>query len=58
MAQQEIIPDDVKQAIKETLLDGLKEDVRLEVYTKQGRTTSLTMRPLPWSRRLRDYPTS
>jgi thioredoxin reductase (NADPH) len=36
MAQQEIIPDDVKQAIKETLLDGLKENVHLEVYTKAG----------------------
>ncbi len=36
MAQQEIIPDDVKQAIKETLLDGLKEEVHLEVYTKAG----------------------
>lgn len=36
MAQQEIIPDDVKQAIKETLLDGLKEDVAIEVYTKPG----------------------
>ncbi len=36
MAEQELIPDDVKQAIKETLLDGLKEDVVLEVYTKPG----------------------
>jgi thioredoxin reductase (NADPH) len=36
MAQQEIIPDDVKQAIRETLLDGLKEDVAIEVYTKPG----------------------
>lgn len=36
MAQQEIIPDDVKQAIKETLLDGLKEDVAIEVFTKPG----------------------
>ena len=33
---QEIIPDDVKQVIKETLLDGLKEDVVIEVYTKPG----------------------
>ena len=36
MAQQEIIPDDVKQAIRETLRDGLKEEVAIEVYTKQG----------------------
>src|SRR5512144_1253367 len=36
MAQQEIIPDDVKQAIRETLLDGLKEDVAIEVFTKPG----------------------
>src|SRR5690242_13616235 len=36
MAQRELIPDDVKQAIKETLLEGLKEDVVIEVYTKPG----------------------
>ena len=33
MAQQEIIPDDVKKAIKESFLESLKDDVLLEVYT-------------------------
>ncbi len=37
MAQQEIIPDDVKQAIRETFNEGLKEPVIIEVYTKSGR---------------------
>jgi thioredoxin reductase (NADPH) len=37
MAQQEIIPDDVKQAIRETFTEGLKEPVIIEVYTKSGR---------------------
>jgi thioredoxin reductase (NADPH) len=36
MAQQEIIPDDVKQAIRETFSEGLKEPVTIEVYTKSG----------------------
>jgi thioredoxin reductase (NADPH) len=36
MAQQEIIPDDVKKVIKETFLESLKDDVILEVYTKKG----------------------
>jgi thioredoxin reductase (NADPH) len=36
MAQQEILPDDVKQAIRETLLEGLREDIAIEVYTKPG----------------------
>jgi len=33
---QEIIPDDVKKAIKETFEQGLKDDVVIEVYTKSG----------------------
>lgn len=37
MAQQEIIPDDVKQAIRESFTEGLKEPVVIEVYTKSGR---------------------
>lgn len=37
MAQQEIIPDDVKKVIKETFLESLKDDVILEVYTQKGR---------------------
>jgi thioredoxin reductase (NADPH) len=37
MAQQEIIPDDVKKAIKESFDEGLKEDVVLEVYTQKGK---------------------
>ncbi len=37
MAQQEIIPDDVKRAIKESFNEGLKEDVVLEVYTQKGK---------------------
>lgn len=32
----ELIPDDVKKVIKETFLKELKNDVFLEVYTKQG----------------------
>jgi thioredoxin reductase (NADPH) len=36
MAQQEIIPDEVKQAIRETFSEGLKEPVTIEVYTKSG----------------------
>ena len=36
MAQQEILPDDVKQAIKETFQQGLTTDVAIEVYTKSG----------------------
>ncbi len=37
MAQQEIIPDDVKKAIKESFLESLKDDVLLEVYTQKGK---------------------
>ncbi len=37
MEQQEIIPDDVKQAIRESFDQGLKADVVLEVYTQKGR---------------------
>jgi thioredoxin reductase (NADPH) len=37
MAQQEIIPDDVKKIIKETFLESLKDDVVLEVYTQKGK---------------------
>jgi thioredoxin reductase (NADPH) len=33
---QEVIPDDVKNVIKETFLKELKEDVVVEVYTKTG----------------------
>jgi len=33
---QEVIPDDVKNALKETFLKELKEDVAIEVYTKPG----------------------
>ena len=36
MAEQEILPDDVKQAIKETFEQGLTTDVAIEVYTKSG----------------------
>jgi len=34
--QQELIPDDVKQTIKETFLEQLKNDVVIEVYTLAG----------------------
>ncbi len=37
MAQQEIIPDDIKKIIKETLQQGLKDDVVIEVFTKSDR---------------------
>ena len=37
MAQQEIIPDDVKNVIKETFFKELKNDVVIEVYTKAGK---------------------
>jgi thioredoxin reductase (NADPH) len=37
MAQQEIIPDDVKKVIKETFVQGFKDDIVIEVYTKPGR---------------------
>jgi thioredoxin reductase (NADPH) len=37
MAEQEIIPDDVKKVIKETFLESLKNDVLLEVYTQKGK---------------------
>jgi len=33
---EEALPDDVKQVIKETFFKELKEDVTIEVYTKQG----------------------
>ena len=33
---QELIPDDVKQTIKETFLEQLKDDVAVEVYTLAG----------------------
>jgi thioredoxin reductase (NADPH) len=33
---QEVIPDDVKNVIKETFLKQLKDDVVVEVYTKTG----------------------
>jgi thioredoxin reductase (NADPH) len=36
MAEQEIIPDDVKKVIKESFQEGLKNDVVIEVYTKTG----------------------
>ncbi|MGE5173685.1 MAG: FAD-dependent oxidoreductase [Betaproteobacteria bacterium] len=37
MAQQEIFPDDLKKVIKETLQQGLKDEVVLEIFTKSGR---------------------
>jgi thioredoxin reductase (NADPH) len=37
MAQEQIIPDDAKQAIKETLIDGLRDDVAIEVFTQPGK---------------------
>jgi thioredoxin reductase (NADPH) len=33
---QELIPDDVKQAIRKTFEDALKEDVAIEVFTERG----------------------
>ncbi|HTF98952.1 MAG TPA: FAD-dependent oxidoreductase [Nitrospirota bacterium] len=36
MAQQNIIPDDVKKTIKETFIQGFRDDIVLEVYTKPG----------------------
>lgn len=36
MAQQELIPDDVRQSIRKSFLETLKDDVVLEVYTKTG----------------------
>jgi thioredoxin reductase (NADPH) len=35
-AEKEILPDDVKQAIRETFQQGLTKDVVIEVYTKSG----------------------
>jgi thioredoxin reductase (NADPH) len=37
MEQQEIIPDDVKKAIKESFEEGLKDDVVIEIFTQNGR---------------------
>lgn len=34
--KQELIPDDVKQTIKETVFDQFKDDVAVEVYTLAG----------------------
>ena len=36
MEQQELIPDDVKQTIKQTFFEQLKADVAIEVYTLTG----------------------
>ncbi len=36
MAEQEIIPDDVKQSIRETFFNNLRDDVLIEVYTLAG----------------------
>jgi len=36
MAQEDLIPDDVKQTIKEAFLEQLKDDVAIEVYTLAG----------------------
>ena len=36
MAQQQIIPDDVKKVIKETFDQGFREDIVIEVYTRKG----------------------
>jgi thioredoxin reductase (NADPH) len=35
-AENDILPDDVKQAIRETFQQGLTTDVAIEVYTKAG----------------------
>ena len=35
--EKEVIPDDVKKAIKESFLESLKDDVVLEVYTQSGK---------------------
>jgi len=37
MAQEEIIPDEIKKVIKETFLESLKEEVVLEVYTQKDK---------------------
>jgi thioredoxin reductase (NADPH) len=34
---QELIPEDIKQTIRQTFLETLKEDVVLEVYTRDGK---------------------
>lgn len=34
--EQELIPDDVKQTIRETFLEQMKDDVAIEVYTLAG----------------------
>ena len=36
MAEQDLIPEEVKQSIRQSFLDTLKDDVVLEVYTKSG----------------------
>jgi len=36
MAEQDLIPDEVKQSIRQSFLDTLKDDVVVEVYTKSG----------------------
>ncbi len=36
MEQQQVIPEDVKRAIKETFDQGLREDIIIEVYTRKG----------------------
>jgi thioredoxin reductase (NADPH) len=35
--EQDLIPDDVKQTVKETLLEALKDDVVIEVFTESGK---------------------
>ena len=36
MAEQDIIPDDVKQSIRDTFFSNLRDDVAIEVYTLAG----------------------
>jgi thioredoxin reductase (NADPH) len=36
MDQQQLIPEDVKRAIRETFDQGLKEDIIIEVFTRKG----------------------
>jgi thioredoxin reductase (NADPH) len=36
MAEPELIPDDVKQSIKDTFFSKLRDDVTIEVYTLAG----------------------
>jgi thioredoxin reductase (NADPH) len=37
MEKQEIIPDDVKKAIKETFAQGFRDDIAIEIFTENGK---------------------